>query len=310
MAIHDITYKIEQESGVTTTDNKKFDQTARLTFSATSNSPSTDNTHTMRNDAAAPKIGFPHPFIPNLFATGVNCKKISAYLYEFDVGFTGRGKDGESPLDEPPVIEFDFAISEEAYDVDYEGTPILFITGEPPDPPVKDTVYDLVIRVSRNLAWVDPDVMSLYAGAINSDYFLGLPPGTVKITEPPKAKSADWEGTTYYTATIGFTVRRGIPGLYDDEKAWWKRTLAQGYYVRTFKAGASSGATIIAHARDKDGDKVTKPVLHSLEGGTANSGFMLPRNADTGLQNPQDAEWYYFKPRLPPRPFANLQIVD
>lgn len=302
MPIQDITYKIEQESGVQTQDNKRFDKTARLIYQATSNSPATDNTYIIGNDAAAPRIGYPHPFIPGLVSNGVVCRKVSTILYEFDVTFTGRGKEGESALDEPPVIEYDFAVSDEPYDQGYDGKPITFVTGEPPDPPLKDQQYDLIVRVKRNLRYIDIDLMSRYAGVTNSDYFLGMPPGTLKITEPPRATTAtDSDGSTYYQCSIGITVRRGVPGLYEDDKAWWHRVLAQGYYVRTF-VNSTSGATKIAHARI-DGEKVSKPILHGKV-----SGFKIPFN-DDGLQDPTRAEWYMFPPKKAPLPFSALNIA-
>jgi len=302
MGIHQITYKIAQESGVETQDNRRFDQTGRLTFQATSNSPATDNTYTMRNDPAAPLAGVRHPFIPTLFANRVNCRKVSGVLYEFDVDYRGRGKPGESPLDEPPTIEFDFAVSEEPYDTDYEGTPICFVTGESPDPPLRETVYDLVIRIARNLKYVDPDIMSLYAGRTNSDIFFSLPPGTCKITEPPKARSRHWEQLIYYECTIGITVRRGEPGLYEDAEAWYRRVLAAGYYIRAFTGVGNK--TKIVHATDSTGARVTKPILHSTI-----EGFPIPRDPDTGLQDLQQADWYKFKPRKAPMPFAALNIL-
>lgn len=305
MAIDQITYRIAQEGGIATDDNKSFTRTSRLTFQASSNSPYSDDVNTIGNDFAAPKIGGPHPFIPMMWSTHVNCRKVSQVMYEFDVDYLGKGKDNKSPLDEDPIIETDFAISEEPYDVDYEGTPILFKTGEAPDPPIKDTWYDLVIRISRNLQKVDYALLAKYAGAVNSDPFLGLPPGTCKITEPPKTRSATWDTLTYYQCSMGITVRRGIPGLFEDSEAWYKRTLAQGFYVREFLPGANTGnKTRVVHARDSSGEKVTKPILHSTH-----EGFKIPFDPDTGMQDPKKAEWYKFKPAKPPLPFSELRIA-
>lgn len=309
MPIGQITFKIQRECGEQLDEAGRATQTARLTYQADSTDPANDNEFSMRADYAAPKAGMGHPFIPGLTAREVTCRKVNRVLYEFDVTFSGAGRNGQAPWEEPPVIETDFAISEEPYDRDYEGKPIQFITGEIPEPLPKDTVYDLIIRCSRNLQWVDRRKMARYAGRTNSDVFLDeFQPGTCKITEPPKSRSATWNNKTYYQCTMGVTVRHGVPGFYEDYQAWHKRVLAQGYLVRTYPPAVDGinqdkDKTIIIHALDATGAKATKPVLHEKK-----EGFMLPRDSSTGLQDPRKAEWYFFKPRLEPLPFSELQI--
>ena len=54
---------------------------------------------------------------------------------------------------------------------------------------------------------------------VHSDAFLNLPAGTSRITEPPKAKSKTWDTFTYYECSMGITVRRGVDGVFTDDKA-------------------------------------------------------------------------------------------
>jgi hypothetical protein len=300
-----LTLQIPKESGLTTTDNKRIQRTNKLTFYGTSDNSTVDTPDSMLQNSGL-FTGMGHPWLPFTFATAVTVRQISPMGYEFPVEFEGRGKPGDSPLDEPPEVRLGFTPSEEAVDVTVEGKPMVYITGEQPEPPVKDTVYDMVLRVRRNVAWVDPDVMSRYMGAVNADRFLNLPPGTCRMIEL-EASSKRWDNFTYFDAAIGVQVRRGVPGLYDDSKAWYKRVLAAGYFCSTFipnKDPNKKAKIVTTHATDATGAKVSKPILHEIQ-----QGFRMQFDPDSGLQDPTQAQWYEWLPRTRPLlPFSVLTI--
>lgn len=307
MAIDQITFPNNgQASGSETQNNTQFVRTETLVAEITSNAPQTDNTNLIQAESGF-FAGGPHPFIPFMWATRVRTIKKTPILYELTADYATRGKQGQSPLDEPPVISFDFAINEEVIDVDYLGKPMIFKTGEQPDPPTRDTVYDQIIRCQRNISFAqwNPDLVSTYAGKTNQDTFLWFPPGTARITEPPRATSKQFDDFEYWEVTMGVQIRRGIPGLYDDSKAWYKRVLAQGYYVNN--AHTDKNSNIVAfteRARDKSGVPVTRPVLHNVS-----TGGLIPNDPTTDLPDPTKAQWYEWLPwTRRPLPFSALNI--
>jgi hypothetical protein len=296
-----------QGSGDETQDNLKFSRTAQLVMDITSNSPLTDNPDVIKAQSGY-FAGCPHPFISFLYARSVNCVKMAPILYQLTVEFATRGKPGQSPLDEPPIISYDWAINDEVVDVDAFGKPMVFVTGEQPDPPTRDTVYDQVVRCQRNISvsqW-NADLATIYAGKTNSDYFLNYPPGTCRITEPPRAALRNFQNTPYWEATMGVQVRRGVPGIFDDSKAWYKRVLAQGFYCMNARTDINSNIVkYVERATDKSGNPVIKPVLHDKT-----TGVRIFEDTTTGLMDPTKAQWYEWLPWTRRQvPFASLQFA-
>lgn len=313
MPAYDVRPELTEESGASTQDNKRIVQEAKFSWTALASAPATDNTAIIEASSGL-FLGMQHPSLPFVFANSINTAKLSPNLYRISATFTGRGMPGQSPLDEPPIIDYDWAVNEELIDVTYENKPMVFVTGEAPDPPIRDSIYDQIIRITRNLAWVNADMFTTYAGATNSDYFMGRPPGTCRLVEPPKASSRTYENFEYWQASMGIQVRRGVPGLYEDSKAWHKRVLAQGYYVAARMADANGNIVVrTVRAYDQNNELVTKPVLHDPTGQYAVNGVkggQIPYDQNTGLQDPNKAQWYEWLPwTRRPLPFAALQVI-
>ena len=80
------------------------------------------------------------------------------------------------PWELPPTVSYASVgttrIFEKAYDEENELTiPVVNSAGDPFDPPLEDDVQNLVIRISRNMAFldVDPEWVDTYQGTVNAE---------------------------------------------------------------------------------------------------------------------------------------------
>ncbi len=173
------------------------------------------------------------------------------------------------PLSQAPMYEWDTVSEEAEVDQDVNGKPIVMITGEPVDPPLRVTKRDLILRITQNTASFDPSFIVPYTnngGAVNSDSPLGQPPGTMRVNWI-KAQSVPDDDFSYYRVSAEFQFRRGAPRTTDD-KAFYRRFRAQGYFVY-YVDPQDTSKKFLWHALNSDGTRVTRPVLHrAVDGAT------------------------------------------
>lgn len=247
-----------------------------------------------------------HPDVPALRTQWVgqpwlrvvnrNATRLSPLLWEVQVQYQtppGAGGGGAlSPLLDPPIIEFSSEVTEEDITEDVNGQPILFVTGEEPSPRLKREFHTPLVLVKRNVAWVDPSVIAQYRMVVNSDMWYGNPPGTC-LLRSIKAVNVPDEDFDYWTVDAAIAIRRGAPRT-EDSKAWYARVLAQGFLVN--EVDPVDNETIIEGViATKNGQPVSKPVLHDIE-----YGLIITNNAD--------AEWYEFE-IYESLPFAALGLL-
>lgn len=307
MPIVDLIPTGEEESGIETQDNRRFTGIATYNWTAVGDSPGTDTADLIRAQSGL-FAGGPHPSIPFLWATKIVCKRVSPIYYELRGDYATRGAQGQGPLDEPPIISWGYALSEDIIDRDVDGKPMIMITGEQFDPPIRDTVYDQVVRCQRNISfdrW-NPDLTSYYAGKTNSDTFLWFPPGTCRIVEPPTATSKNYDNYEYWDVTMGVQIRRGVQGIFEDSKAWYIRRLAAGFYVAGIgPTGANGQKPKPMIPNDSKGAPITKPVMHDKV-----TGQQLANDPNTGLPDPTLAQFYEFLPWTRTQvPFSDLNVA-
>jgi hypothetical protein len=265
----------------------------------------TDTEDTILASPITPQLRSPHPDGLIARATRRQLRRVAPYLYDLEVGYEAFSMVGDvsqggggNPLSVPPKIRFTSTAAEYEIDVDIEGNAIIMRTGEEFNPKPKETVYDPVIEITRNVAWVNPFVMATYRNATNSDTWYGMPPGTLRIAGLD-ADSVGEEGDDfiYWTVHGSIQCRLAHPGSTDD-KAWWLRMRAQGYIVNLTD---DQGEYIAVHAWDKEGNKVSKPVLHNKDTGAA--------IVATGTQSLNTlAQWYEFQTKRS-LPFADLGLL-
>jgi hypothetical protein len=90
----------------------------------------------------------------------------------------------DDPLTEPPIIETYTTKGKRAVLYDGFGRLIASSAHEPydPVPEVDDTHYNL--RIIKNQSDIFPATYPFYRDAVNSDFFFGCPPNTVKVETP------------------------------------------------------------------------------------------------------------------------------
>lgn len=214
-----------------------------------------------------------HPFTPWLWVCNVQARAIGPLLFEVEVSYKiGRAESwqGEenpltSPLDEPPERSWGFVVSEIPAQQDINGKVIENSSGEPFDPPITVQVYDLTYRVIRNEGAFDAVLATLYIGTVNSDYFGGFAPRTVKCTEI-SAREVRIGQFTFYQVAYEFILRTDT---------WVRKIVDEG--MSKITGVNDDGTPKTENIKDDKGNQVTEP--RKLDG----SGNVLPKDAPKEL---------------------------
>lgn len=242
MPIKDITrmWSRNDHAASSDLDGRNRQRSDRTAYSIVCTDPANDTAWRIASELATQHgfvRGAPHPDDPTMRITGIRVGRLDHIQFIADVNTMVRGfEPGESPLDEPPDIETDFASTTEAMDRDVNGKPMATVNGEPFDPPITDEIHDLVITVGKNVPTWDFLTAWLYMGggsrasAHNSDTFLGFPPGASRV-RGLKARSVHSEDFSYWRATGIFEFRQAAPNS-DISRAWWKRIRHEGFKIK------------------------------------------------------------------------------
>jgi len=201
---------------------------------------------------------------------------VSPILWVVEVehnGKVGPGGENDNPLNAPPEITWSDAETDEAIDEDIDGNPIVTINLEPIDG-LTMKLADNIVTIKRNFVTFNAFGTSTYRHSVNSDTFLGYPPGTARLT---KYSAKNVAGTPvlpwgYWEVTATVQFRRGIRTT--DARAWWKRVRHEGFYVL-------NADSQIVRAVDANKQPTQKPVLLTSTG--------------TRETNPANAHWLEFQ---------------
>lgn len=229
------------------------------------------------------RFGLDYPFA---YADNISIERPSPILFIVTVDYTGELGPGDSnnennPLFAPPRIDWDDVETEQEIDEDFDGNPIQTINGEPIEG-VKALIPDQTVAIKRNMLLFNPYVQARYRRAVNSDIFLGWPPGTAKLmklsaSNVPNDQGGYWE--------VSAQIQFRYPYRTTPEKAWYSRVRHEGYYERVELSGPGAGTKVV-RAVDSNKEPVTKPVLLDQ------SGFRIP-GVEPG--EVQTAHWLEFK---------------
>ncbi len=220
------------------------------------------------------------------YADNISIERPSPILWIVTVDYTGelgpRDSNNENnPLFAPPRIDWDDVESEQEIDEDFDGKPIQTLNGEPIEG-VKALIPDQTVSIKRNMLLFNPYVQARYRRAVNSDIFLGWPPGTAKLMKLSASNVPNDEGG-YWEVTAQIQFR--YPYRTTPEKAWYARIRHEGYYER-IELSAPAAGTKIVRAVDANKEPVTKPILLDQNG---------KRIAAADIGQPQTAHWLEFK---------------
>ncbi len=182
MAILDVT---ENFTGVHSNDRvepdgRRLGATARLFDVLFDNADNTwERPILALSDSRVPQLGESLPGYPWIFVLN----RIADVDSDSDVLFhvTVQYQEIMDPLQEPPIIEWLSAATNEPIDTDWGGNPLLNSSDEQFDPPITEDFDDLVLRANYNVSVFNPLRAMNYKGAINSDFFLGFAPGLAKV---------------------------------------------------------------------------------------------------------------------------------
>ena len=217
-------------------------------------------------NGAIPQYGDPHPAWDYLYVSDLSSSVKGPFLYRVTATYsnltTNKKQETQSPLDQPPQIEFSFAATNEQIDRDINDDPILNSALESHDPPITRDFYDLVIRITKNQSSFDYDQAAEYISSINSDRFYGFSPYKVKCNDY-SGRSVDNGAFRYWETKYEFQVR---------QDGWDRRVLDQGF--RSYDGDDDDGNPIFTNFTDSSGNAVSQPVL--LNG----SGAKLSTNSD------------------------------
>jgi hypothetical protein len=236
--------------------------TAKLGFQIVLDEGTTDDSASVEKNATdLPQRNDSHPSRPFMRVVDVNVTKKSVILYEASVSYESVKFNGEEEEDLPPIelaaeVEYSSVNSEEEIDEDADGNAIETAAGET-IVGLKKTISDFSITIKKNFLTFSSASFKVFMNKVNSDTFLGNPPGTCKI-DGIKATNAIKDDIPYWAVTVTVLVRE--PYKTTDEKAWYKRVLHRGVYQKI--DGIDKGMPI----PDGEGKDIREPVNLDADG--------------------------------------------
>jgi len=238
--------------------------------------------------AGLPLVGDLYPGAAFVFCDTLQPQRVSPVMAMVVVtykGEVGPGGLGSSPLDIPYSIVWRGATTDEAIDEDWNGKPIVTANNEPIDG-ITERLTDDVVTIQKAYLSVNRYALSAYRRAVNSDTFLGWPPGTARIIDDQAEAQFTGGVITHWIVTVSIQFR--VPYRTTAARAWWKRVRHEGYLVRD----AAGDKPHIAW----DGNKtpVTRKVLLKQNG--------------TEETDPDNAYWIQFQ-TLGSLPFNALGLI-
>lgn len=213
-----------------------------------------------------------------------------------------------SPLLAPAIIDWDDVETELEIDEDFDGNPLVTANGEAING-VRRLFADQTVTIKKNMLAFNPYIQARYRHSVNSDIFLGWPPGTAKLMKlrANGVASPDVPGGGYYQVTAVIQFR--YPYRTTPERAWYSRVRHEGYYKRVFKNFDENGVpigfeTIVVRAT-RAGEPTAKPVLLSV------GGFEIkPTDPPEENRAPPPIQAYWLETKLyEPLPYNALGLL-
>lgn len=288
-------YQHPQESSGETLDLSSFayQQNSRLKWTITVNDPANDTPERVKAQFRPwAQAGSFHPDNPLLICQDVRCNRIGPTYYEAEGDYASlpSASEGLQQLQHPDApgwsIRFGNADSQEPVDTDYNGNVLRTYTNELIHG-VTAEISDFTITFSKSRLAFNPFLLAVYKNAINTDSFIGLPPGVCRITQTGGGVSVT---DNALTSEVSVTVQVRIPPPWTtNAKAWYKRIRAEGYYVKDRDGN-------IGRPVDEYGEPKVVPTAHRTVAGT---GLAI----GTALTIDEPAQFYEF-PVYPERPYG------
>lgn len=249
----------------------------------------TDPLETVYLASGLPLVNDVYPGSLFVICRALKPQRLSPILAQVVANYSGEIGPGDitsSPVSNDTVITWRNATTDEAIDQDFDGKPIVTVNDEPIDG-ITERISDQIATIDKNFASINMYAIRAYLRAVNSDTYLGWPPGTARLM--------DYQATNVITDGVaGFwkvsaTMQFREPYNTTAAKAWYKRVRHEGYLVRD-----TAGDEPHIAWDEKTKTPVTKPILLKADG---------TRETDSDL-----AHWLEFK-TLGSLPFAALGLL-
>jgi len=224
-----------------------------------------------------PALNEQHPWSTFLFVIDRNTSRISGTLFESVITYESDEftPDEDDPLELPAKISWTSVQSDEGIDMDWFGNPLENIGTHEPIMGITRRISDLELTVQKNLLLFNPIVIMAYEGTVNSDTFLGAPPGVAFLSKIA-ATNAIKNDVPYWEVTVNVIFRQAF-GDTPIPKTWHKRIKHEGFWE--VRGTGFDKKTV--RAKDDEKQYVTTPVLLD------NQGRRLEEGAETF--------WQYFQ---------------
>ena len=228
-----------QSSNAVTSENfRKLEVTFTETYQVITSFDATELDVYTRS--GLPGVAQPYPGFPFVVAESANVQRVSPIFWMVTINYRGEiggiadGNGGTepsnptSPLYAPPRLAWDDIEVEEEIDEDFDGNPIVNTAGQRVRG-IKSLFSDQTLTVTRNFLVFNTYLQAIYRRSVNSDFFLGWPPGTVKLMKLSAQNVVD-VNFGYWQVTGVFQFR--YPYRTTPDKAWYARHVSLGLKQR------------------------------------------------------------------------------
>ena len=206
--------------------------------------------------ADLPLVNDPYPGTFFVICRSLAPQRVSPILVIITASYSGEIGPTDltsSPVDNEVIVSWRNATTDEAIDQDWNGKAIVTKNNEPIDG-ITERIADQVATIERNFLTINMYSIRAYLKSVNSDEFLGWPPGTARLMEY-NASNVITNGVAGFWK-VSVTVQFREPYNTTADKAWYKRLRHEGYLVRD-----NAGETPHIAWDEKTKTPVTKPIL-------------------------------------------------
>jgi hypothetical protein len=202
-----------------------------------------DNESAVLLSPLVPREKTAHPLFTGLRCTGVSVDRRGPLHFEVSADYASspykESQQGpQSPLNQPTQVNYFTVTSQDAIDEDRDGKPIVTACGEP-FAGVTKSISDLGIRLQKNFATFDPASFYTFIDCVNSDTFIGFPPGTLRIVNISSDEQffTDENGNSLPFWSVQVEIHARKPYRTTTQRAWWLRVRHEGFMVRPAGGG-------------------------------------------------------------------------
>jgi hypothetical protein len=216
-----------------------------------------DDPAVIANAPGLPSQGDQHRSNVNAFCTSIKATPLGPNFWMVEAGY-----EGQSPETVGVEVEWTDVTSSEPIDRDWNGRAIVTANGEQVEGLSMD-VTDQVVVIRRRYQFINPAAIRQYRRSVNSDFFLGWPPGTARLVGWSARNQFKYGGPREaWDVTARIQFREPYAGTLPFQ-SWYKRWRHEGLMERVSVLNALGQVVKVKvkRATDSNNQEETKPVL-------------------------------------------------